>query len=506
MVAKRTLTGRFCAVNASAQSKLKFVAKVSVTTQNDLIILGFAKSTIAAIKFLLKEQTGFYKIRVFESKNRNAYSVDEILEWERQGIEFNFEASQFDFSNANLVLTSPGIPQSAPVMQALKAAQLINPKIQLITDLDLFTDHIHDNYIAVTGTNGKTTTVSLIAHLLKTEALGNIGKPFMEFKDTPADRARVTEISSFQLFYSQLKYAPKIAVYLNFTPDHLDWHEDIEEYRLTKEKLFTNCPLMILNYDDLVTRALGDRHRSRTRFFSTVNTTVDAFLKDNVLFLRKNNDAAPDRRGWSSLSPQHESELSCFRLRSNKVIPVIKTSELKIVGEHNYSNALAAILAADAAGLSISEITERIKTFNPVPHRMEYVASINGKDFYNDSKATNPESSEKALKAFPKCIAIVGGKNKKLNMSLMLDLLKEKAAEVITIGEIGDELAQGLKERLYTNVIKAQDLEAAVTLALKSSHKLPVVFTPGTSSFDMFLNYEDRGDKFKAIVRKLAVL
>ncbi len=445
-------------------------------TGNRILMLGLAKSTLAAIKFLIKEEAGRYQITASDSKTRDQYNSTEISTLEKAGVKFIFAASNFNYFNeADVVLTSPGIPQSAPVMQALRAAQQANPKLQLITDLDLFANYIHDNYIAVTGTNGKTTTVSLIAHLLKTEALGNIGKPFMEFKDSP--EPWVTEISSFQLFYSQLKHAPKIAVYLNFTPDHLDWHKDLEEYRATKEKLFTNCPLMILNYDDLVTRALGERHRSRTRFFSTINTTVDGFLKDNILFLRKDNN----------------------------VISLANTHDLKIVGEHNYSNALAAALAADAAGLSIPEITERLKTFNPVPHRMEYVASIKGKDFYNDSKATNPESSEKALKAFPQCIAIVGGKNKKLNMSLMLDLLKEKAAEVITIGEIGEELAQGLKDRHYYNVSKAQDLEAAVALALKSTHKLPVVFTPGTSSFDMFLNYEDRGDKFKAIVRKLAV-
>jgi UDP-N-acetylmuramoylalanine--D-glutamate ligase len=448
----------------------------SFSTGSRILMLGLAKSTLAAIKFLIKEESGRYQITASDSKTRDQYDSIEISALEQAGLKFIFAASDFSFINeADIVLTSPGIPQSSPVMQALRAAQQANPKLQLITDLDLFTNYVHDNYIAVTGTNGKTTTVSLIAHLLKTEALGNIGKPFMEFKDSP--EPRVTEISSFQLFYSQLNCAPKIAVYLNFTPDHLDWHKDLEEYRLTKEKLFTNCPLMILNYDDLVTRALGERHRSRTRFFSTINTTVDGFLKDNILFLRKDNN----------------------------VIPLANISDLKIVGEHNYSNALAAALVADAAGLSSVEITERLKTFNPVPHRMEYVASIMGKAFYNDSKATNPESSEKALKAFPKCIAIVGGKNKKLNMSLMLDLLKEKAVEVVTIGEIGDELAQGLKDRHYTNVTKAQDLEAAVQLALKSSHKLPVVFTPGTSSFDMFLNYEDRGDKFKAIVRKLAV-
>ncbi len=445
----------------------------TIGKQNKILLLGLAKSTFAVIKFLLKEKPGLYEITVSDSKTRENYDQAEISALEAAGLKFIFAASDFSFvRDVDLVLTSPGIPQSAPVMQAVRAAAR-----PLITDFDLFTDAVGSNYIAITGTNGKTTTTSLIAHLIGTTGLGNIGKPFMEFKDTPDDKPRVIEISSFQLFYSQLKQAPKIAVYLNFTPDHMDWHKDLNEYKQAKEKLFTNCPLMILNYDDPVTKALGEKHKSRTRFFSTLSSSVDAYLKDNILFLRTDNN----------------------------VIPVIKTSELKIVGEHNYSNALAALLAADAAGLNTDEVKAKLKTFSPVPHRMEYTASIGAKDFYNDSKATNPESAEKALKSFPKCIAIVGGKDKKLDMSLMLDVLKERAAAVICIGEIGAELASALKLRALSNVEQAGDLEAAVKQALAFKQDLPVVFTPGTSSFDMFLNYEDRGDKFKAIVRKLAV-
>ncbi len=437
-------------------------------------MLGLAKSTLAAIKFLLKEEHGHYQITVSDSKTRDSYDAAELANLEKLGLKFIFTVTDFSFiKDADIVLTSPGIPQSASVMQAVLKA-----KRPLITDLDLFTSYVGDNYIAVTGTNGKTTTTSLIAHMIGTTGLGNIGKPFMEFRDTPADKPRVVEISSFQLFYSELKQAPRIAVYLNFTPDHMDWHSSLEEYQQAKEKLFTHCPLMILNYDDAVTRALGQRYPERTRFFSTLNSSVDAYQQDNILFLRKDNN----------------------------VIPVINTSELKIVGEHNYSNALAAILAADAAGLSLKEIQSKLKTFSPVPHRMEYIATIGGKDFYNDSKATNPESAEKAFKSFARCIAIVGGKDKKLDMSLMLDLLKERAAHVICIGEIGGELAEGLKQRSLTNVELASDLETAVKQASAVKQDLPVIFSPGTSSFDMFLNYEDRGDQFKAIVRKLAVL
>lgn len=433
-----------------------------------ITILGFAKSTQACINYLLANN---YQIKIIEAKSRDSYDAKTIASFEAKGIEFDFAGR--DFSFASTVLTSPGIPQSSPVMQAFRQAQAKNPTLELISDFDLFTDCIGSNYLAVTGTNGKTTTTSLLAHLIGTEPLGNIGKPFMEYTDAPSDKPYVIEISSFQLFYSQLKHAPRAAIYLNLTPDHLDWHKDLEEYKQAKAKLFTNCPLMILNYDDAVTRELGFKDQSRTRFFSTQSDNVDAYLKDNILFLRKDN--------------------------------ILSVSELKIVGEHNYSNALAAILAADAAGVSLEEIRNRLRSFNPVAHRMEYTATISGKDFYNDSKATNPESSEKALKAFSQCIAIVGGKNKKLDMSLMLDVLKERAAEVICIGELAQELSQGLAQRGYTKTKLAASLDEAVQLALKSEYSLPVVFTPGTSSFDMFLNYEDRGDKFKAIVRQIAV-
>ena len=443
-----------------------------------LSILGFGKSAISTIEFFLTQYPSV-GLRVSESKTRDKFDEARISELEARGIRFEFgeQTKSFitwDGASELFIMVSPGIPPRTPVIDIVR-----NSGASFGTDLDLLLMFSAARKIAVTGTNGKTTTTALIAHILGTEGLGNIGKPFLEFTEVANQDVLVLELSSFQLFYSNVlddnKYLPTVSVYLNMTDDHLDWHSSLEEYREAKAKIFKDVPgkTLVMNYDDAVVRELAV-NKSNVRFFSTeLELSPGAYYKDGGLYL--------DGQKF------------------------INVDELNLVGKHNYSNVLAAILACKAAGTPDNQIIEGLKTFKPVAHRLEYVATIDGHKFYNDSKATNPDSAIKALEAFDQSIAIVGGKNKNLDMSIFIDKLIEKCQAVIAIGELKTNISSVLKSRGFNNVNEANSLTEAVELALdyaKNIPGIPVVLAPASSSFDMFTGYEDRGSQFIKLVRQ----
>ena len=540
-------------------------------------ILGFGKSAKAALDFLLdchahEARNDSFGLRVYDSKPRADFDPRTLAEYEASGVEFEFGQSSLagvseECNSGHEFIVSPGIPPSSKIIKDLE-----KKGIDLKTDLDLFIEAIdrEEKYIAVTGTNGKTTTTSLIAHLFNTEGIGNIGKPFLEFKNLPqkshlprysrvssshlrqvnsltgtqhiskdlssvdpeprtleslADETfeagseilespYVCEISSFQIFYSELRRLPDVAVYLNLTDDHLDWHSSLDEYKETKARLFRNSKeerISILNYDDKVTRELGGKllkthtteHKSKVYFFSTQSvldnlspvSPISAYIKDSKLciaiYLEPSQD--PEFEGMVLSTEAGEYVLE---------IPILRLEELNIVGDHNYSNALAAILAAFSLKLHPEIIIERLKSFKAVPHRLEYVSEIDGHKFYNDSKATNPDSAIRALESFDKSIAIIGGKNKNLDLSSFLDIASTKCEAIIVIGELKQSIIGHLKKNNFKNIKEANSLEEAINLALGfgKGNSYPIVLTPASSSFDMFKSYEDRGDQFKDLV------
>lgn len=418
-----------------------------------LSIIGYAKSSIAAINFYLQNYPEV-QIKVSELKAKESFDQALIKDFESKGVQFEFGKQSIEFlepSEDTFIMISPGVPPRAPIVQAVIASAAKQSSFLYGTDLDLFIKEVGSNYIAITGTNGKTTTTSLIAHALDLEPVGNIGKAFLNFN--PQNKIQVCEISSFQIFYSQLLKKPKAAVYLNLTEDHLDWHKDMQEYQDTKARLFTDESLCVLNFDDPITKALGDKLINK-KYFSTktkVDASVDLIDKDSVT----------------------------------------------LVGEHNYSNMLAAYLALEAAGLEQTKILEAFKSFKAVPHRLEFVAEINGHKFYNDSKATNPDAAIRSLEAFDKSIVICGGKNKNLDLSKFISKVKEKAHAVIAIGELKEEILNSLDG--FENKTPAGSMEEAIKKAqdFGINNNYPIVLAPASSSFDMFDSYEHRGDAFK---------
>ena len=473
-----------------------------------IAILGLGKTAFSLIRHALDDE--LYDITVIEQKERNSFQelMSQIDFLTQEGVKFHFGTQEMSLlDDIDIVAISPGFQPDTEIIQYI--CKLVEEdKIKYLTDLDLFITKLQDlettvnavRYIAVTGTNGKTTTSELTAHLLGTKAIGNNGTPFLDFWSYSRANVAVLEVSSFQLFYSKQsileRFPAQAAIYLNLTEDHLDWHRNMDEYKTSKKKLFNLSSdyenSLIFNYDDPYLLGLAHEFNaeknilnealSRIKFFSsTVNLNEKAELNEfDVAFLH--------------------DDFFHLRLKGG-IKKICHIDSIQLKGTHNYSNVLSSLLAcSDFTDVANAEFISKLQSFKPVEHRLEFVAKINGKDFYNDSKATNPESAIKSLTAFNKCLAIVGGKDKGLDLDEFIKVLTERAEAVFIIGELSDKIADALKNQNYQNFVKVKDLEKAINAALASPQEIPVILCPASSSFDMFKNFEERGNVFKYLV------
>jgi UDP-N-acetylmuramoylalanine--D-glutamate ligase len=340
--------------------------------------------------------------------------------------------------------------------------------------------------IAITGTNGKTTTTTLTGEILKAAGQevvvgGNIGLALsQEVREVSSKGIVVAEISSFQL-EGVIKFRPHIAAILNLTPDHIDRHRTLETYQEMKERVFANqtdADYCLLNYDDLGVRNMASRVPSQVVYFSRQEELSSGiFVKDEVVTLR-----------WKGES-----------------LAICPVTDIRIKGAHNVENALAACGIAFFAGVKPAAMAEVLRTFLGVEHRIEPVATINGVAYYNDSKATNPESSIKALEAFPgNIILIAGGRDKNTDLSEFMRLIKEKVDHLILLGEAKKRFGRAAVQYEVANIHYVNDFDSGVELAHKLAHSPQVVLlSPACASYDMFDNYEERGKNFKKQVHKL---
>ena len=472
---------------------------------NKVTILGLGKSGYAAARYLAAQ--GKHVI-VSEGGQLKGDSIAWASELKLLGVEIETGGhSDKAIEQADLIITSPGIPPGSPV---IKKAFALGKEV--ISDIELAYREGIAPIIAITGTNGKSTTTALISHILQSNgfnapACGNIGTPVLDYlpaqtKDKTnngnASSAQIVdylvmEVSSYQLFYTK-QFAPYIAIWLNLTPDHLDWHEGMPGYIAAKENIFANQnnfslskiktakaqkkPFAIVNFDD---PTVISRPTKAALFpFSLIDKLSG---KDPAAFLEDN---------WL-----------CYRL-DGKTERVCAIQDLPIIGEHNIENCLAAIAACAIIGLSAEQIAQSIKQFKALEHRLEYVATIDGVAIYNDSKATNPESSIKALQAFKeKIVLIAGGRDKGTSLDELSQIVANRAAAVILLGEAKERFANVLKQSAIESVYIVDSLEEAIDLGLKL--KLgPLVLSPACASYDMFKNFEERGNVFKDIVAKHA--
>ena len=440
-----------------------------------VLVVGLGKSGLAAALFLRRRGA---QVTVSDLRSAQALSkeIPSLLE---AGILVEAGGhGLLTFRRQDLIVVSPGVPLSTP--ELVKVRQLGLP---IIGELELAARFLQGNVLAITGSNGKTTTTTLCGEIFaaggfETQVAGNIGLPVIEVVDQSKPGSwTVLEVSSFQLETTQ-SFHPRIAVILNITPDHLDRHGTFENYRAMKEKIFANQTaedFLVLNGDDPVTQQAASRTRAQIFWFSRSKIVrCGAFVMNGVVMFRADEQAKP--------------------------IPVMPVADIPLKGEHNVENVLAAVCAACVAKIPAAAIAGAVAAFHAVEHRLEFVTSIHGVDYYNDSKATNVDATAKAIASFPGSIhLILGGKDKDSDYTQLHALLRERVKTVYTIGSAAEKIEGQIAGVIQ--VIRAGTLEAAVDQAATRAEAGDVVLlAPACSSFDQFENYEQRGRVFKKAV------
>jgi len=446
-------------------------------TNKRVLVVGLGRSGVASALFL-KSHGARVTVSDAKSSDQLRNEIPSLLD---QGISVETGGhGERTFQNQDLIVVSPGVPVDAqPLVQARAMGEGV------IGEIELAAEFLPGPIVAITGSNGKTTTTTLVGEILaksglKTQVGGNIGTPAISLveKTTP-DTAVVLEVSSFQLETIRT-FRPKIAVILNITPDHLDRHRTFAAYVDAKARIFENqqsADFAVLNADDPTCVDLVPRTHAQVFFFSRKREVENgAFVRGGQVFIRRNG-------------------------AEHAVMPV---SEIPLKGGHNIENVLAAICASDLMGCDAANIRNAVRDFKAVEHRLEYVATVRGVDYYNDSKATNVDATIKALESFPANIhLILGGKDKGSDYTVLNDLLRQRVKCVYTIGAAAEKIQSHIKGA--TSIIASRNIETAVQQVFASA--LPgdiVLLAPACASFDQFQNYEHRGRVFKELVRALS--
>jgi len=440
-----------------------------------VLVVGLGKSGLAAALFLRHKgaQVTVSDVRSAESL---AKEIPALLE---EGIMVEAGGhGLLTFRRQDLIVVSPGVPLDTPEL-----VQARNLGLPIIGELELAARFLKGRILAITGSNGKTTTTALTGEILKEAGLptlvaGNIGVPVVGSIEESTDATwSVLEVSSFQL-ESTVEFHPAIAVILNITPDHLDRHGTFENYALAKERIFAaqdENDHVVLNADN-PRAAQAAVHSHAPVFWFSIEHSVKqgAWVEDGWVVYRATPDGAPER-----------------------IIPLAK---IPLKGEHNVENVLAAVCAARLAGAAADVIARAIEKFQAVEHRLEFVATINGVEFYNDSKATNVDATAKAVAAFPSGIhLILGGKDKGSDYTTLSPLLRARVRAIYTIGSAAAKIESQL--RGVVSIHSSQTLANAVNAAAAAARPGDVVLlAPACSSFDQFENYEQRGHVFKQLV------
>jgi UDP-N-acetylmuramoylalanine--D-glutamate ligase len=438
-------------------------------------IIGLARSGMAAAR-LIRRLGG--KPFVSDVKPEPKLSA-ELAILRAENIEFETGGHTERLLESDFIIISPGVPSTAPILEKIKEAG-----IPIFSEVELASWFCRGRIIAITGSNGKTTTTSLIGAILdragiKNIVCGNIGRPFAEVvPDIPQDGYAVLEVSNFQLETIE-EFTPHIALILNLTPDHLDRYDGFEDYKKAKYRITENqssSDYLVLNADDTVIDKNNIGTRARKVFFSTARELPTGVYQ----------------RGQSLVG-----------ILGGKEDSIIDVERIRIPGPHNLQNAAAASLAALLIGIRPDDIADALKTFPGVPHRLEDAGSVAGIKFVNDSKATNVDSVCYALRSIntPICL-IAGGRDKGGSYQPIVEHGRGRIKEIILIGEAREKMFNALGKAFPVQF--AGSMEEAVRKAFEAaSPGETVLLSPACSSFDMFTNFEERGEIFKKIVASL---
>ncbi len=443
-----------------------------------VLVVGLGKSGLSAAMFLRAQGA-----RVTVSDARSAVALaKEIPALLEAGIMVESGGhGLLTFRRQDLIVVSPGVPMDTPEVK-----QVVAFGLPVIGELELASRYLQGRIVAITGSNGKTTTTTLVGKIfadagVQTLVGGNIGLPVIDLvaKSTP-ETVSVLEVSSFQLETVE-EFHPWIAVVLNITPDHLDRHGSFETYAAAKARITERQvaeDFLVLNAEDKATQMVALKTKAQVFWFS---------------------GRRPIKQGAFVYG---ESVLFVLR-EGAKAEPVMPVSDIHLKGSHNVENVLAAVCAARLAKIPAESIRTSVAGFAAVEHRLELVKVVNGVEFYNDSKATNVDASMKAVASFAGGIhLILGGKDKDSDYTLMSEMLRERVKIVYTIGSAAEKIERELQG--VVKIVSAETLQVAVAKAAKAATIGDVVLlSPACSSFDQFENYEQRGRVFRQLVNEL---
>ncbi len=443
-------------------------------TGKNILVVGLARTGVAVARFLVKNGA---KVTVTDLRDETVLSgpLGELA-----GLDVRYVLGRHDkadFAAADVVVVSPGVPQESPYLEAARQARR-----EVITEIELASRFIAAPVVAITGTNGKTTTTTLTGEIFKTCGYktfvgGNIGNPLIELvEEGDAAERVVVEISSFQLEWIAT-FRPRVAVLLNITEDHLDRYPTFQHYIDAKVRIFENqsaTDYAVLNVDDPLVASL------QTRLAATVFPMSQSKELDEGIF--------------------HRDGVITFRHQGRE--ERFPTERFRITGVHNIENIMAALASTLLLGCDAERALAAVEGFAGLPHRMELVRELAGVRYYEDSKATNVGSVEKALASLTDITLIAGGKDKGGAYAPLAPLVKERVRHMILIGEAKERMAQELGS--LTDTRMATTLDEAVELAAQLTEPGGVVlFSPACSSFDMFRDYEERARRFRDAVNAL---
>lgn len=444
-----------------------------------ILIVGAGKSGIAAANLLHEKKMSYMlydgneTLDVEELKKKSSALFDCEI--------YVGELTQEMIDKTDVVVMSPGVPTDLPVINRMREAG-----IPIWGEIELAYYFAKGRLLAITGTNGKTTTTSLLGEIMKAyykdvRIVGNIGIPYTaEALNMTDETVTVAEISSFQL-ETAVDFHPQVSAILNITPDHLNRHHTMECYIKTKEDITKNQredETCVLNYEDEVLRVFGQTLKNRVVFFSSKRRLEDGlFYEDGVIYQAKNGKAEK----------------------------IIETEKLQILGLHNYENVMAATAMADSFGVPMEVITEVLERFEAVEHRIEYVVEKRGVKFYNDSKGTNPDAAIQGIKAMNRPTFLIGGGyDKESEYDEWIEAFEGKVKKLVLIGQTKEKIASCAKAHGFEQIAFADSLEEAMDICYENAQSGDaVLLSPACASWGMFDNYEQRGEIFKEYARSL---
>lgn len=434
-----------------------------------VLIYGLGVTGISSVKTL--DKLG-YEVLTYDKNKENIKELE--------GYKYSpISDSRISDLKVDFVIKSPGIKPSDPVVQKLARNNEIISDIEASERLFPYKEKI-----AITGTNGKTSTTSMVAHILnecgkKAFTVGNIGEGIL-WQMYKNEGVFVEELSSFQL-HDTSRYHPHIGAILNIKEDHIDWHGSFDDYINSKLKLASNQDerdFLVINAEDEICQKLRNEFKAQVYEFSSRNVVV------NGLFL--------------------DGNMISFVKGGCDIVEILDVRELSVIGRHNYENVMAAILLTYLYGLDLPEIVKAIKTFKAISHRLEYVRTLSKVDFYNDSKGTNVDSSVKAIESFDKPIIIIaGGYDKNIDYTDFIKVFKKNGKTMVLMGATKYKL-KNLCEKYDIEYVLVEDMTQAIKTAYNKSKAGDVVLlSPASASWDMYKSYEIRGNEFKDIVMRL---